>query len=149
MSSLTLPPIGLWAGILRTVPIGEARQLAGEIESLGYGSVWFPESDARDVFVHIGMLLDDTEHLTGGTAVANVWGRDAVAMASATRTLTEAYPERFVVGLGISHQPLVEGMRGHTYDRPLANMRAYLDGCLLYTSPSPRDRQKSRMPSSA
>jgi probable F420-dependent oxidoreductase len=127
MTSFELPPIGLWAGALRTVPVREAQDIACEVESLGYGTIWFPESDNREVFVHLAMLLGATTSLSGGTSVANIWGRDALAMSCAAQTLTEAFPERFVLGLGISHQPLVEGMRGHIYERPLATMRAYLD----------------------
>jgi probable F420-dependent oxidoreductase len=124
---LALPPIGTWTGSLRSVPIGEARDLAAELEALGYGAMWFPESDGRDVFVLLALLLSATERLLGGTAVATIHARDAIAMTSAAKALTEAFPERVLVGLGVSHRPLVETMRGHTYERPLATMRRYLD----------------------
>jgi probable F420-dependent oxidoreductase len=48
-------------------------------------------------------------------------------MAAGQKTLAEAYPDRFVLGLGVSHVPLVERLRGHRYEKPLATMRAYLD----------------------
>jgi probable F420-dependent oxidoreductase len=134
-----LPAIGAWTGALRTVPIGEARELAAELEAMGYGAMWFPESDGRDVFVLLALLLSATEHMVGGTAVANIHARDAIAMSSAAKALTEAFPERALIGLGVSHQPLVEGMRGHVYERPLATMRAYLDAmdAASYTSVEP------------
>jgi probable F420-dependent oxidoreductase len=136
---LTLPAIGAWTGALRTVPIGEARELAAELEALGYGAMWFPESDGRDVFVLLALLLSATDQMVGGTAVANIHARDAIAMASAAKALTEAFPERALIGLGVSHQPLVEGMRGHVYERPLATMRAYLDAmdAASYTAVEP------------
>jgi probable F420-dependent oxidoreductase len=62
------------------------------------------------------------------TGIANIYGRDPVTAAAAHRTLAEAYPGRFLLGLGVSHVPLVEQIRGHTYGKPLASMRAYLDG---------------------
>jgi probable F420-dependent oxidoreductase len=73
-----------------------------------------------------GLLLCATQRLMVGTGTANIWARDPVAMAAAQRTLTEAYPGRFVLGIGVSHGPIVDA-RGHRYERPLERMRAYLD----------------------
>src|SRR5438874_1231270 len=136
---MELSRLGLWAGALRTLPIGQAKEVAAEVEAMGYGAVWFPESNARDVFVNLALLLDATDRLIGGTAIANIWARDALAMSTAIKTLTEAFPDRVLAGLGISHQPLVEGMRGHTYAKPLDNMRAYLDAmdAATYTGVEP------------
>lgn len=105
-----LPPVGIWTGALDGVPASQARELAAEIESLGYGAVWLPEVAGRDVFVHLALLLSATTRLVG-----------------AAKGLAEAFPERALVGLGVSHQTLVEGLRGHVYDRPLTAMREYLE----------------------
>jgi len=61
------------------------------------------------------------------TGIANIYGRDPVTMAAAQKTLAEFYPHRFLLGLGVSHVPLVEQLRGHRYDKPVATMRGYLD----------------------
>jgi probable F420-dependent oxidoreductase len=122
-----IPPIGIWTGALDVLPAAQAREQAVELEELGYGAVWIPEVAGRDVFVHLALLLSHTTSLIGATGIANIWGRDAVAMAGAVKGLTEAFPERVLVGLGVSHQPLVEGLRGHQYDKPLSAMRAYLE----------------------
>ena len=61
------------------------------------------------------------------TGIANIYARDPVAMAAGQKTLAEAYPGRFVLGLGVSHVPLVEKLRGHRYEKPVSTMRAYLD----------------------
>jgi probable F420-dependent oxidoreductase len=61
------------------------------------------------------------------TGIANIYGRDPVTKAAAQKTLSEAYPDRFVLGLGVSHIPLVEGLRGHAYEKPVAKMSGYLD----------------------
>ena len=53
---------------------------------------------------------------------ATPWQRSRVTTPSTISTAT-----RFVLGLGVSHVPLVEGFRGHTYAKPVATMRAYLD----------------------
>jgi probable F420-dependent oxidoreductase len=122
-----IPRLGLWTAALDMVPARQAQELAVELEELGYGAVWLPEVAGRDVFVHMALLLSATTNLIGATGIANIWGRDAVAMAGAVKGLTEAFPERVLVGLGVSHQPLVEGLRGHNYDKPLTAMRTYLE----------------------
>ena len=137
--SWQVPLVGAWAGILRSQPIAEAQEVARELEDLGYGVLWFPESDARETFVNLALMLSATREAVGGTAIANIWARDALAMACAGKTLTEAFPDRLLLGLGVSHQPLVEGMRGHTYRSPLARMRDYLAAmdCASYTAVEP------------
>jgi probable F420-dependent oxidoreductase len=101
--------------------------LAAEIEALGYGAIWLPEVAGRDVFVELTHILLATEHLIGATGIANIFARDAVTMTGAAKGLTEAFPERMLLGLGVSHRNLVQDLRGHTWERPLASMSAYLD----------------------
>ena len=126
-SRFSIAPVGVWTGSLDAVPAARARELAAEIESLGYGAVWLPEVAGRDPFVHLALLLSSTSTLVGATGIANIWARDALAMSGAIQGLTEAFPERVLIGLGVSHQPAVEGLRGHKYEKPLAAMRSYLD----------------------
>lgn len=123
----SLPPVGLWTGSLDLVPTAQAKELAAELEALGYGALWLPEVAGRDVFVALTHYLSATTRLVGATGIANIWGRDAVAMSAGVKALTEAFPERVLLGLGVSHENLVEGLRGHTYERPLRAMRTYLD----------------------
>jgi len=79
------------------------------------------------VLSNAGLLLAATKRMVIATGIANIYARDAVAMASGQKTLAEAYPDRFLLGLGVSHIPLVEKLRGHRYEKPVATMRAYLD----------------------
>jgi probable F420-dependent oxidoreductase len=136
---LVLAPVGVWTGSLDMVPANRARELAAELEQLGYGAVWIPEVAGRDVFVHLALLLSATERIVGATGIANIWGRDALAMSGAVKGLTEAFPERVLVGLGVSHKNLVNDLRGHDYQRPLTAMSAYLDAMdnLPYTAERP------------
>lgn len=124
---LQIPPVGVWTGALDAVPAARAQELAAEIEEIGYGAIWLPEVAGRDVFVHLALLLSATSRLVGATGIANIWGRDAVAMTGAAKGLAEAFPERALIGLGVSHQVAVEGLRGHVYEKPLAAMRSYLE----------------------
>jgi probable F420-dependent oxidoreductase len=127
MEPLALSPIGIWTGALDAAPAAQAQELAAELEALGYGAIWLPEVAGRDVMVHLALLLSATERLVGATGIASIWARDAVTMTGGVKGLTEAFPERVLLGLGVSHHTLVEGLRGHTYEPPLASMRAYLD----------------------
>src|SRR5947209_17488793 len=99
---MTLPRIGVWTFALDTVPLTRAQELAGELEALGYGAVWLPEVAGRDPFVHAGLLAAATSTIVVATGIASIWARDAVTMNGAHRTLTEAFPERFLLGLGRS-----------------------------------------------
>jgi len=118
--------IGIWA-FLDMLPARDAQAAAREIEDLGFGALWIPEALGREAFTHAAILLGGTSRIVIATGIANVWARDAMAMAAAQRTLCEAYPDRFLLGMGVSHQPLVGGLRGHEYRKPLSYMRAYLD----------------------
>jgi probable F420-dependent oxidoreductase len=122
-----LPRIGIWTGALDFLPTAQLKETAAEIEALGYGAIWVPEVAGRDVFVTLTHVLSSTQRLVGATGIANIWGRDAVAMSGGVRAVTEAFPDRVLLGLGVSHQNLVEGLRGHHYRRPLEAMSAYLD----------------------
>jgi probable F420-dependent oxidoreductase len=118
--------VGIWTFALDMVPAARAQEAAALIEALGYGALWIPEALGREAFTNAGLLLAGTRRIVVATGIANMWARDAMAMAAAQRTLADAYPDRFLLGIGVSHAPMV-GMRGHHYDKPLSAMRAYLD----------------------
>ena len=118
--------VGLWTFQLDTLPMAKAQETAAEIEELGYGAIWVPEAAGRDALVNSALLLSGTRRIAVATGIATIWGRDPSTAAMGHRTLTEAFPERFVFGLGISHPNLV-GARGHTWAKPVTAMRQYLD----------------------
>jgi probable F420-dependent oxidoreductase len=121
-----LPRLGIWTATLDALEVPAAREAVAEIESQGWGSLWFAEAYGREAFTAAQLYLGACSRLIVATGIANIYGRDAVTAASAARTLNGAFPERFILGLGVSHVPLVERMRGHTYGRPVAAMREYL-----------------------
>jgi probable F420-dependent oxidoreductase len=127
MATLDIGRVGIWTFALELQPAAKAQEAAAEIESLGYRALWIPEAMGREALTHAGLLLAGTKRLTIATGIANVWARDAMTMAAGQKTLDEAYPGRFLLGIGVSHAPLVEGMRGHRYEKPLSFMRRYLD----------------------
>jgi len=123
-----LKKIGIWTGAFEQQPAGKLREAVAELEQLGYGALWYSEGFGRESLTQAGLLLSASSHIVVATGIANIYGRDPVTMAHAQKTLSEAYPERFVLGLGVSHLPLVEQLRGHTYESPVPKMSSYLDG---------------------
>jgi probable F420-dependent oxidoreductase len=124
---MDLGRIGIWTYQLNYQPASKVREVAAELEELGYGTLWIGEAAYREPLTHAGFLLSATNRMVVATGIANIWARDPLMMTAAQLTLAEAYPERFLLGLGVSHARLVEGIRGHQYQRPFAAMRRYLD----------------------
>ena len=125
--ALDLGTAGIWTGALDALPVGQAQEAVAELDELGYGALWFGEAYGREAFTAAQLYLAASRRMVVATGIASIYGRDAVSASSAARTLHAAYPDRFLLGLGVSHAPLVERMRGHSYGKPLAAMREYLD----------------------
>lgn len=120
--------VGVWFGALSMAPAAEEREVVAELEELGYGALWIGEAARnKEALAHSAILLAASSRIAVATGIANIWVRDATAAANGARTLAEAFGDRFLLGLGVSHAPIVD-TRGHDYGRPLAAMRTYLDG---------------------
>jgi probable F420-dependent oxidoreductase len=119
--------VGAWTFDIERLSAAAARDYVRELEGLGIHALWIPESlGSKEIFAHAGLLLAASERLVIATGIANMWARDATAMANGNRALSEAYPGRFLLGIGVSHAPVVK-MRGASYDKPIENMTRYLD----------------------
>jgi probable F420-dependent oxidoreductase len=124
--SVELGRVGVWTGRLQRSATDQARDRTAEWDELGFGALWVPESPAgKDVLTFATVLLGATRRMVLATGIANIWVRDPIAMASARRTIGDAYPGRFVLGVGVSHASTAL-MRGHHYANPLETMRSYL-----------------------
>lgn len=136
-----LGKVGVWLGALSWQPSGVARDAVTEVEELGYGSLWVGEVGiAKEVFSHAGVLLAASRRIVLATGIASIWARDPMAMSTAAKTLAEAYPGRFLLGIGVSHQHAVAA-RGHVYERPVTRMRRYLQAMdeAEYHGPEPAE----------
>ncbi|MEU6717286.1 LLM class F420-dependent oxidoreductase [Nonomuraea sp. NPDC046802] len=132
--------VGVWTSTLSGEPASFEREAAAELESLGYGALWIGETPkSKEALTHAAILLGATRRLTIATGIANIWARDAVAAVNGANALAEAYDDRFVLGLGVSHAPAVSA-RGHDYRKPVSAMRAYLDAmdATQYEGPLPQ-----------
>ena len=137
---MDLGRVGIWTFALDGQPVPAAQDAARELEQLGYAAIWIPEAVGREVVANSALLLGATERIVIGTGIANLWARDAMAMSGAHKTLTSAHPDRFLLGIGVSHQSAVEGLRGQTYDKPYSTMKDYLDrmdAALYFAAPPP------------
>jgi probable F420-dependent oxidoreductase len=124
---MNLGQVGIWTAELDMVPQAQAQEHVVELEELGYGAVWIPEAVGREALTASALLLSGSSRIVVATGIASIWARDPMAMSGAHKTLTEAVPDRFLLGMGVSHQPAVDYLRGHTYAKPLTHMRQYLD----------------------
>ncbi len=141
---MDLGKLGVWAG-LDGMTAADALAFAQRTERRGFKVLWTPESRGRNVLVNAAWLLSGTSRLIVATGIANIYARDAVAMANAQRGLNEQSGNRFLLGLGVSHKPLVSDLRGHAYGRPVATMRAYLEAMRAapYQAPMPSERPRT------
>ncbi len=119
--------VGVWTGQLDYSSAEVVRAVAREVEANGFPAMWTGEAVGREVLTAAQLLLSATGSLIVATGIANIWARDALATAAGQLALGEAYPDRFILGIGVSHKPLLD-VRGEDYRTPLTFMRAYLDG---------------------
>jgi probable F420-dependent oxidoreductase len=117
--------LGVWVS---TNSLSQQRlaELAQGVERLGYDVLWYPESLAYESLALGGFLLGQTTKLRIASGIANIYARDPLTARAGHDTLNSLYNDRYIFGLGVSHVPLVEGQRGHSYQKPVATMRAYL-----------------------
>jgi len=124
---------GVWYPVDR-LDGAEIKCLLRTVEDLGYSTLWYPEAVGYESLSIAGFMLANTTRLIIGSSIANIYARDPFAARRGLRTLSSLYDDRFILGLGVSHAPMVEGLRGHVYEKPVPAMRRYLDG--LYEKPS-------------
>jgi probable F420-dependent oxidoreductase len=133
--------LGVWMS-QEMLSAADAAAQARRVEAWGYGALWQPEAMGRNVLVHSGWILAHTTSLVVATGIANIYGRDPMACAGAQLALAEASNGRFLLGLGVSHMPLVEGVRRHAYGKPVATMREYLTAMAVAPYVAPRPAEK-------
>ena len=134
------PPLGrlgVWSRQLRYGDLGEARESAAELEELGYGTLWLPGM-GEDAFDRVDAVLDATRTVTVATGIVSIWQYEPEAAAARFAALDDRFGGRFVLGLGVSHAPLVTDA---VYERPLRRMARFLDGLDAAAPPVPVERR--------
>lgn len=134
---MQLGGVGIWSAALRYGDPGEIADAAAELEQLGYSALWPPGGIGGPIFDTCASLLDATTRLAVVPGIVNIWMHDASETAAAHAQLVAAHPGRFLLGLGVSHQPLVDHGTPGRYRAPLAVMDRYLDDLDAATPPVP------------
>jgi len=124
---MQLGRLGVWYSTDR-LNAAQLKDLLRSVEAHGYTALWYPESRGYESFSLASFLLANSQRLVIGSSIANIYARDPFSARRGMLTLNGLYGDRFVLGLGVSHVPMVEGLRGHRYEKPIPAMRAYLDG---------------------
>ncbi len=123
---MQLGRLGAWYSPDKLGGPAQIREFVGTVERLGYDTLWYPESRGHESFAVAGFMLSCTSKLKIGSSIASIYARDAFTSRRGMITLNELYGNRFILGLGVSHPPMVEGLRGHVYEKPIPAMRHYL-----------------------
>ena len=133
-----LAGVGVWSGGLRYGDAAATAEATAELESLGYSAVWIPDIGG-DVFSSVENLLKATTTATVATGILNLWMHEASETAAKYSEFTQAYGDRFLLGIGVSHQPLIDMAEAGRYRQPLARTREYLDALDASPTPVPPD----------
>jgi probable F420-dependent oxidoreductase len=131
---------GVWF-FLDGMTAPESADFARKVEKCRYSALWLPEAVGREPFAHSGYLAAKTDSLIFATGIANIWARDPITMSAAANTIGELSNGRFLLGIGVSHKPLVANLRGHSYDKPYSYMKEYLPKfkSALYRAPKAKE----------
>lgn len=140
---MNIGKLGIWvAGDL--FPAADAAAFAQRVEKWGYKTLWIPEALGRDAFVASSWLLANTRTLNIATGIASIYARHPITAVSGQYAVAEQSGGRFLLGLGVSHTMIVEGMRGQKYEKPIPTMKAYLEAMnkAQYMAPPPAAKPK-------
>lgn len=135
---MQLGKLGVWSHVDH-LGAEDVAAFVQRTEDWGYSTFWLPEAVGRDPFSLIGFLAARTQRIIFATGIANIYARDPMLMKAIWKTVSGLAPDRFILGLGVSHSHLVSNQRGHDYGKPVATMRDYLEAMTkaLYMGPQP------------
>jgi len=133
---MDLAGVGVWSSQLRYGDAGEAAEAAAELDELGFTALWIPDVGGP-VLDSVGRLLSATKRAVIATGILNLWMHEPSDVAEAYASLTAKHGERFLLGIGVSHAPLIDSKEPGLYQKPLAATRAYLDAIDATDQPVP------------
>jgi len=140
MNRMQLSGVGIWSSQLRYGAPAESAEAAAELEELGYTALWIPDVGGA-VFDAVDNLLTATTHTVIATGILNLWMHTPVDVAASYARLTTAHGDRFLLGIGVSHAPLIDAGEPGRYRKPLAATASFLDGIDATDQPVPVDRR--------
>ena len=123
---MDLAGVGVWSSALRYGDQGGAAAAAAELEDLGFTALWIPDVGGP-VLDSVEHLLSSTKQVVIATGILNLWMHEPADVAARYAALAESHGERLLLGIGVSHAPLIDSREPGLYRRPLAATRRYLD----------------------
>ncbi len=138
---IRLAGTGVWNGALRYGDPAEITEAAAELEELGYSALWIPDVGG-DVFGAVELLMKSTKRSIVATGILNLWMHTADETAANHTRLASDYGNRWLVGIGVSHAPLIDRDEPGRYRKPISAMVGFLDGL---DSADPRLDQSDRV----
>ena len=133
---MDLSGIGVWSSQLRYSDPVEAAESAAELEELGFEALWIPDVGGP-VMDAVENLLASTKQVVIATGILNLWMHEPSDVAAKYAALTAAHGDRFLLGIGVSHAPLVDSKEPGRYRKPLAATRGFLDALDAEEQPVP------------
>ena len=131
---MDLTGVGVWSSQLRYGDASESADAAAELDDLGFTALWIPDVGGA-VFDAVAWLLAATKRTAIATGILNLWMHSAGDVAERYATLTAEHGDRFLLGIGVSHAPLIDAGEPGRYRKPLAATASFLDG--LDAAPRP------------
>ncbi|OMC12432.1 LLM class F420-dependent oxidoreductase [Mycobacterium sp. SP-6446] len=135
---MELAGVGIWSSQLRYGDPAESADAAAELDELGFTALWIPDVGGP-VFDAVGHLLASTKNTVIATGILNLWMHSAGDVADSYAALNAEHGERFLLGIGVSHAPLVDAGQPGRYRKPLAATASFLDGLDAAPSPVPTE----------
>jgi probable F420-dependent oxidoreductase len=135
---MRLTGTGIWSGHLRYGEAGESAEAAAELDELGYSAIWIPDVGG-DVLGVVEGLLGAAPRIVVATGILNIWMHEPAEVARQRASWSDDWKRRFVLGLGVSHAPLIDQGNPGRYDKPFSKMVEYLDGLDAAADPVPVD----------
>lgn len=135
---MELAGVGVWSSQLRYGDPARAAEAAARLEDLGFTALWIPDVGGRvSVLDSVAHLLDSTRRVVIATGILNLWMHEPAEVAARHAELTARHGNRFLLGIGVSHAPLIDSTEPGRYRKPLAATRAFLDAIDATTQPVP------------
>jgi probable F420-dependent oxidoreductase len=137
---MDLPGVGIWSNQLRYGDSAKSAEAAAELEELGFTALWIPDVGGP-VLDSVDSLLSATKQVVIATGILNLWMHEPSDVADRYASLTKSHGERFLLGIGVSHAPLIDTREPGLYRRPLAAMRSFIDGLDAADIPVPAENR--------
>lgn len=137
---MQLSGVGVWSSQLRYGDASESTDAAAELDDLGFSALWIPDVGGP-VFDAVGRLLAATERTVIATGILNLWMHSADDVAASFAALTAEHGDRFLLGIGVSHAPLIDAGQPGRYRKPLATTASFLDALDAAAQPVPAERR--------